>query len=140
MPIPARAITRPSLRSLQLFDGPNGLFNQRIEPFALRRAVFRITAETLTGDGVEEALDVLASLAPPGTNWLGSEVLQLGGQRGVWRVSGRYIEATRSRRLSAPPLIDRTTPVWYATYGLPRVPDGMHLFTTGTRQLLQRHH
>mgnify|MGYP000642472075 CR=1 FL=1 len=63
-------------------------------------------------------------------------LLDLGDERGVWRVSGRWIEATTSRRLDAEPLVDRSTPVWYATFGVPRLPDGMHSITTGGRRTL----
>lgn len=137
--IPARAITRPESRTLQMLSGRHGLFNQEHEPFALSRTPFRITAETLTGDGVDEALAVLASLAPAGTNWLASKLIELGEDNGVWKVQGRWWDATTSRRLSAPPLVERTTEVFYATMGLPRMPDGMHRISEGRgRGLLQR--
>lgn len=135
--IPAAAITTPSRRSLEMLAGPRGLFDQDHEPFALRRAPFRIDATTLIPPGVDEALAVLASLAPAGTNWLASQLLDLGEGRGVWRVLGRYTVATTSRRLADPPLFDRTTEVWYATYGLPRLPDGLHSIVSGGRRLLE---
>ncbi len=135
--IPARAITMPESRTLHMLEGPRGLFDQNHEPFALRRAPFRINASTLTGDGVDEALEVLAALAPAQTNWLGVRLIDLGSDAGVWRVQGRYWDATTSRRLSAPPLVERTTEVFYATVGLPRMPDGMHRISTGGRRLLR---
>lgn len=134
--IPARAITPPATRTLEMLAGPHGLFNQRHEPFALHRAPFRITAQTLRPPGVQQALDTLASLAPHGTNWLAEQLLQLGEGRGVWRVHGDYWEPTRSRRLDADPLIRRSTPFFYATIGLPRLPDGLHRITTGGRRTL----
>lgn len=76
--IPARAITRPESRTQQMLSRRHGLFNQDHEPFALSRTPFRITAETLTGDGVDEALAVLAALGPAGTNWLASKPIDLG--------------------------------------------------------------
>jgi hypothetical protein len=127
--IPARIITRPESRTLQMMTGRHGLFDQNHEPFALRRAPFRITRETLTPaddtDAIDAALAVLAELAPHGANWLGSKLLELGGG-GVWRVQARFWVPTTSRRLSAPPLIERTTDAFFATLGLPRMPDGMH--------------
>ncbi len=138
MTIPARAITRPESRTLEMLSREYGLFNQLQEPFALRRLPFRLDENSMTGPGVEEAMEVLAALAPASTNWLASKLLDVGGGRGVWRVSGRWIEATTSRRLDAEPLVDRSTPVWYATIGLPRLPDGMHSITTGGRRTLLR--
>ncbi len=131
--IPARAITSPNPRSLEMLTHTRGLFDRDHEPFALRRAPFRITADTLVAPGIDEALAVLRSLGPAHTNWLASQLLDLGDDRGVWQVSGRYVDATTSRRLADPPLVDRTTPTWFATFGLPRLPDGLHAIVADVR-------
>ena len=127
--IPARAITRPNPRTLEVLSGRLGLFNQREEPFAMERLPFRLSRETLEEPGVDEALEILAELAPAGANWLAVHLLDLGEGRGVWKVRARFWEPTRSRRLAAEPLIERSTDVFYATWGLPRMPDGMHRIT-----------
>jgi hypothetical protein len=134
--IPARAISVPSLRTLEMLRGPNGLFDRDIEPFSMRHAPFRITAATLLAPGVDEALAVLASLAPASTNWLAYPLLDLGDGRGVWRVSGRWIDVAPSTRWDGDPVFERSTETWYATFGLPRMPDGMHRIIAGARTLL----
>lgn len=134
--IPARAITNPSARTLEMLAGPRGLFDQNHEPFSMRHAPFRITTATLIAPGVDEALAVLAALAPAGTNWLAYPLLDLAEGRGVWRVSGRWIDVAPSTRWDIDPVFERSTETWYATFGLPRMPDGMHRITTGGRRLL----
>ena len=114
----------------------HGLFDHLRNPYALVRAPFRINASTLVAPGVDEALAVLASLGPEATNWLATLAVDYGDNRGVWRVTGRYVDTTPSRRLDADPLVDRTTPVWYATFGLSRLANGMHLITPGGRRTL----
>jgi len=113
--IPARAITNPSTRSLEMLRGPRGLFDQDVEPLALA---------------------VLAALAPAGTNWLAYPLLDLGDGRGVWRVSGRWIDVAPSSRWDGDPVFERTTQTWYATFGHARIADGMCRIVTGTRTLL----
>lgn len=134
--IPAAAITMPGSRVLEMLAGPRGLFEQDDDPYAMRRSPFRIDASTLIAPGVDAALAVLAALAPAGTLWLASQLLDFGENRGVWRVGGRWVQVSTSRRLMDAPLFDRTTDTWYATYGAPRLPDGMHRITSGGRQLL----
>jgi len=134
--IPARAITNPSTRPLEMLAGPRGLFDQDVEPFSLRHAPFRITTATLIAPGVDEALAVLAALAPAGTNWLAYPLLDLGDGRGVWRVSGRWIDVAPSSRWDGDPVFERTTQTWYATFGHARIADGMCRIVTGTRTLL----
>lgn len=150
--IPARIVTLPSQRTLEVLRGRNGLFNEfrppqwdghvsRGGPFALERAPFRLTRETLTGEDevVTRALEILSSLAPRGANWLAVHMLDLGENRGVWKVRARWFEATRSRRLDAQPLVERGSDIFWATCGLPRMPDGMHRISNrGGRRLLRR--
>lgn len=136
--IPAQAIAQPGSRTLHMLSSVHGLFEHLRNPYMRGRTPFRINASTLIAPGVDEALAVLASLGPAATNWLATLAVDYGDNRGVWRVSGRYIEATPSRRLDADPLVDRTTPVWYATFGLSRIANGMHLITPGRRTLLHR--
>lgn len=112
-----------------MLSGRLGLFNQHQDPFAMERLPFRLARQTLLEPGVDEALEILADLAPRGANWLAVHLVDLGDGRGVWKVRARFWEATGSRRLSAEPLVERSTDVFYATYGLPRMPDGMHRIT-----------
>lgn len=134
--IPARAISNPGTRSLEMLRGLHGLFDQEVDPFALGRVPIRITTATLLAPGVDEALAVLATLAPTGTNWLAYPLLDLGEGRGVWRVSGRWIDVAPTSRWDGDPVFERSTETWYATFGHARLMDGMHRIVTGARTLL----
>lgn len=134
--IPAGAISMPSSRALHVLPGVRGLFDGDEDPFAASRAPFRITAETLKPPGIDEALAVLAGLAPAGAVWLAWPLLRFGPIEGVWRVNASYTMVSPSRRVVDDPLYRTTTPSWYAVYGLPRLPDGMHRIEEGRRTLL----
>lgn len=136
--IPAAAITVPSARVLEMLAGPHGLFGEDDDPYAARRAPFRISAETLKPPGIAEALAVLATLAPAHAIWLAWPLLDLGDARGVWRVNASYDVVSPSRRIIDDPLYRASSPSWFAAYGLPRLPDGMFMIESGRRTLLHR--
>lgn len=136
--IPAAAITRPSPRALEMIEGPRGLFDEDQDPYAAWRAPFRITAATLKPPGIEAALAVLATLAPADAIWLGWPLVDLGDARGMWRINASYTMLSPSRRVVDDPLFTTTTPSWFASYGWPRLPDGMVMIESGRRALLMR--
>jgi hypothetical protein len=136
MMIPAGAISIPPSRALHMLAGPHGLFDSEEDPFAATRAPFRITASTLKPPGIDEALAVLAGLAPVGAIWLAWPLLRFGETSGVWRVNASFTTLSPSRRVFDDPLYRTTTPSWYAVSGLPRLPDGMYVIDSGHRTLL----
>jgi hypothetical protein len=116
----------------------HGLFDRSRDPFALSRIPFEINAQTLRPPGVERALAVLASLAPPHARWLAEQLLAFDDAAGVWMVSYTALVATPSRNPTDPPLTQRTDR-FHAIHGVGGLPSGLHRIDDGgSRRLLHR--
>ena len=136
--LPAQAIASPGSRTLSMLGRTHGLFDQNRDPFALSRIPFELNEHTLRPPGVERALAVLASLAPPHARWFGEQLLSFSDDTGVWIVSYSALVATPSRNPTVPPLTRRTDR-FYAVHGVGGLPSGLHRIDDGgPRRLLQR--